>query len=449
MTAWYATTRATNAPLPSATPRPGQCEISDLDGNVCGGGGVVELAVNGGFETGALNIDDDPANGWTLFCAGTNGVCEATMAEAASGLWSGNLLVQGGIGDAVIKNANIGIGTVAPNSPITISFDVKGATADGGVVFVEFFSELSGGGVSKAELLGGGPFFPTNDWQTFTFNTTTGPDVSGGVTLQLKSSCGAAATCLANAYFDNASVTVDSGGGEPGICSGGQCLPAPECAVDADCPDTGNECTDAVCNAGTCATSDNTNSCDGGNGTCSAGVCEPNGGGGTELTVNGGFETGALNIDDDPANGWTLFCAGTNGVCEATMAEAASGLWSGNLLVQGGIGDAVIKNANIGIGTVAPNSAVTISFDIKGATADGGVVFVEFFSELSGGGVSKAELLGGGPFFPTNAWQTFTFNMTTGPDVSGGVTLQLKSSCGAAATCLANAYFDNASVIVP
>ena len=255
-------------------PETGECEISDLDGNMCGGGsGPVELAVNGGFETGALNIDDDPANGWTLFCAATNGVCEATMAEAASGLWSGNLVVQGGIGDAVIKNANIGIGTVQPNSPVTVSFDLKGATADGGVVFVEFFSELSGGGTSKAEILGGGPFFPTNDWQTFTYNLTTGADVSGGVTLQLKSSCGAAATCLANAFFDNASVTVEADGGA-GMCSGGECVPIAECAVDADCPDTGNECTDAVCNAGTCETLDNMNACNGGNGICNAGVCE-------------------------------------------------------------------------------------------------------------------------------------------------------------------------------
>jgi hypothetical protein len=48
--------------------------------------------------------------------------------------------------------------------------------------------------------------------------------------------------------------------------------------VDGDCPPTGNECIDAVCDAETCETSDNTNECDGGNGTCNAGVCEPNGG---------------------------------------------------------------------------------------------------------------------------------------------------------------------------
>ena len=174
----------------------------------CGGGGGGELTTNGDFETGALNIDDDPANGWTLFCDGANVSCEATMDEANGGVWSGHLVAQGGIGDAVIKNANIGIGTVEPNSPISVSVDIKGTTADGGVVFVQFFSELCGGGVSKEEFVGGGAIFPTDTWQTFTLDTTTGPDVCGGVTLQLKSACGAATTCIGDAFFDNASVSI-------------------------------------------------------------------------------------------------------------------------------------------------------------------------------------------------------------------------------------------------
>ena len=64
--------------------------------------------------------------------------------------------------------------------------------------------------------------------------------------------------------------------GDTGTCQEGVCVPNPECVVDVDCPDTGNECIDAVCNAGTCETSNNSNACDGGTGTCNAGVCEPN-----------------------------------------------------------------------------------------------------------------------------------------------------------------------------
>jgi len=42
---------------------------------------------------------------------------------------------------------------------------------------------------------------------SYTFNTTTGPDVSGGVTLQLKTDCGANAGCTVDTYWDNVSIT--------------------------------------------------------------------------------------------------------------------------------------------------------------------------------------------------------------------------------------------------
>ena len=63
--------------------------------------------------------------------------------------------------------------------------------------------------------------------------------------------------------------------GEPGTCDAGVCVPDAECSTAADCPDTGNECIDAVCEAGACGTSNNTNACDGGAGICDAGVCVP------------------------------------------------------------------------------------------------------------------------------------------------------------------------------
>jgi len=65
--------------------------------------------------------------------------------------------------------------------------------------------------------------------------------------------------------------------GGNGTCDGqGNCVTNPECAVSVDCPPTGNECIDPVCNAGVCETSNNTNACDGGAGTCDAGECVPN-----------------------------------------------------------------------------------------------------------------------------------------------------------------------------
>jgi hypothetical protein len=102
------------------------------------------------------------------------------------------------------------VGTITPNTSVTITFDLFGSTAGpGGVVFAEFFSELSGGGTSSAEILGGGPLFPTGTWTTYSFTTTTGNDVSGGVTLQLKADCGGNAGCKIDAYFDNVTVTIN------------------------------------------------------------------------------------------------------------------------------------------------------------------------------------------------------------------------------------------------
>jgi hypothetical protein len=258
----------------ACNPSTGLCETSNVpDGTECSGG-AVELAVNGGFETG--NLD-----GWTQFCDGpNNGTCAATMAEASSGAWSGNLVAsvpaEGGAPSfPLIKNANIGIGTVTPGAEVTISFDLLGSLAGaGGVVFAEFFSELETGGTSKTEILGGGPIFPTGEWVNYSYTTTAGSDVSGGVTLQLKVDCGASAGCIVDAYFDNVSVTVQS---SAGICMEGVCGAVDLCE-GVVCDDTGNECTAATCNpsTGLCETSNvpDGTACNGGAGTCNAGVCE-------------------------------------------------------------------------------------------------------------------------------------------------------------------------------
>ena len=87
-----------------------------------------------------------------------------------------------------MKNANIGIGVVEPDVTVTISFDARGSLGVGGVAFAEFFSEIDGGGTSSSVILGGAPLALNADpdvWTHFSFTTTTGPDVSGGVTLQL------------------------------------------------------------------------------------------------------------------------------------------------------------------------------------------------------------------------------------------------------------------------
>jgi hypothetical protein len=179
--------------------------------------------------------------------------------------------------------------------------------------------------------------------------------------------------------------------------------------------------------------------------------CTPGNGGGEcvgpalpNLTINGDFETG-------DTCGWEFFP--NDGTFGATTAESNGGTYSGNLVasVPGGGGPAsfpVIKQANIGIGTVQADSTATVSFDLKGSIVGaGGVVFVEFFSELSGGGTSAAGIIA--QPVPTNEWVNYSISVTTGPDVSGGVTLQLKADCGANPGCTVDTYWDNVSVTVP
>ncbi len=167
-----------------------------------------DLVSNGDFETGTTTC-------WTSFAAANNGTFEVTDAEAKTGTFSGLLVadVPAGGGPAsfpVVKAANIGVGTITPGKSVTVTFDIFGSVAGaGGVVFVELFSELTGGGTSKAEILGGGPIFPNGTWTSKSFTTTVGDDVSGGITVQLKADCGANPGCRVEAYFDNVSVKIN------------------------------------------------------------------------------------------------------------------------------------------------------------------------------------------------------------------------------------------------
>ena len=161
-----------------------------------------ELAVNGDFETGDFT-------GWSLFPSTPGNITIAS--PGSSSMFAGRINNATQASASLIKNANIGLGTVLPGESITITFEAKGATAVGGVVFAELFSEIGGGGVSQSEILGGGPLALDPDptkWTSFAFTTTTGPDVSGGVTLQLAAITGAAPGSISDACFDNVSVTI-------------------------------------------------------------------------------------------------------------------------------------------------------------------------------------------------------------------------------------------------
>ena len=80
------------------------------------------------------------------------------------------------------------------------------------MIFAQFFHESASAGATNGDgALGAGlaPLAATSDWQTFSYNDTLDTDVSGGVSLLLKASCGAVAGCSVDAYVDNVSVIVN------------------------------------------------------------------------------------------------------------------------------------------------------------------------------------------------------------------------------------------------
>ncbi|MEO9484279.1 MAG: immunoglobulin-like domain-containing protein [Ekhidna sp.] len=172
-----------------------------------GGGGSAgdELATNGDFEAGDIS-------GWASFpTAGSTFTAETS--NPSSGTYSGRLNNTTIASAAIIKQANLAIGTVVTGDEIQITFDARGAGAAGGVSFAEFFSEINGGGTSSNEILGGGPLALDADpavWKSFSFTATAGSDVSGGITLQFTSTTGGDASSTMDIYFDNVSIKIVS-----------------------------------------------------------------------------------------------------------------------------------------------------------------------------------------------------------------------------------------------
>lgn len=160
---------------------------------------AVQLAINGDFQTG-------DTTGWTYFPTASSTFTVTSPGASSTFAGSVSNLAQGS--SAVIKQANLGAGQLTPGESITITFDFLENSGPGGVVFAELFSEIAGGGVSKSEILGGGPLFGGASFGQRSFTTTVGPNVTGGVTLQFAFATGAFAGSTAGGTVDNLNISV-------------------------------------------------------------------------------------------------------------------------------------------------------------------------------------------------------------------------------------------------
>ena len=166
---------------------------------------AVLLGTNGDLESGSFD------GSWVVFPnAGTTTIISpGSDVGGPASTYAGEASAINTPTGATMKYANVGAGFLTPGQAFTVDFDWKGTNGIGGVIDIRVFSELSGGGVSKTDILAGGTGAGlTSDWTNFgPVNLIAGPDVSGGVTVEFTAICGADAGCFSNLGIDNVTVS--------------------------------------------------------------------------------------------------------------------------------------------------------------------------------------------------------------------------------------------------
>ncbi|MGB5354791.1 MAG: carbohydrate binding domain-containing protein [Woeseia sp.] len=182
----------------------GTLYVDDVYFSAAGGG---DIAVNGGFETGDFSD-------WTLFPVSVDPDEQTVVTtNPKTGTYAGRINNTTPGSASIIKQANVM--PVATGQTATVSFSARGSFGPGGVAFAEFFTELSGGGASSSQILGGGPLALNADpnvWTDFEFVIAISTDVSGGVTLQLTGTTGGDPASFADVYYDDISIVISGGG---------------------------------------------------------------------------------------------------------------------------------------------------------------------------------------------------------------------------------------------
>ncbi|MBM7035478.1 immunoglobulin-like domain-containing protein [Vibrio ulleungensis] len=122
-------------------------------------------------------------------------------------LWNGDYEVVDGAanivivgGEKLIGQQRMAEGVALPSTQYTLSFDVKG-TALNGAIFNGNVQSFSSTGVSSTTVIDA--FVPTTEWQTMSYDFTSGNTIDWGFNLLLGPVCGAVAGCESNVFVDN------------------------------------------------------------------------------------------------------------------------------------------------------------------------------------------------------------------------------------------------------
>jgi hypothetical protein len=168
--------------------------------------------VNGDFETGDLT-------GWTQTPDGGTITVETGDLNGRTGATWARLQAAGSAAsaqDVLLSQIDLAAGVIDTGDQVTVSYDLTGELfGAGGVVFVELIPFDAVGDQTGNYPIGPFPATPTGTWETYstTINITQSTaQLAGGVTLQLKASCGPVDGCGVDANFDNVTVTITPAG---------------------------------------------------------------------------------------------------------------------------------------------------------------------------------------------------------------------------------------------
>jgi hypothetical protein len=102
------------------------------------------------------------------------------------------------------------------------------------------------------------------------------------------------------------------------------------------------------------------------------------------------------------------------------------------------------KQTLIGETELSQGDSITLTFSVKGTTADGGVANVILHTMEPTLGATDTDIL---PFALTESWVEHSFNIDIDQPTGWGVDLTLNATCGAVMTCSSDVKFDNVSIV--